>query len=231
MAANRPVGGGTAIGTGQLQLVTPHTLNITDLKRAAYCKKDDDWPGHFVSSLNYTFPDTPPLSAADLKSAGLDPGADDFSFDCFLELPGGIVTFEVCLVPRLRDSKKLTPLSRIHVILLKPPLQIKGDIDSHFKLVFEVWMSVTFFNYRIGVYSCDLLALDKDPCAFDLNTRYFQGQGGLYPEDDSDPDFVDLCLEVQGTVEVPYTRIKKSVNFRKCFTKVPRNKTPPKATS
>ena len=79
------------------------------------------------------------------------------------------------------------------------------------------------FNYEIGVYSCDLLDLEKDPCAFNIDKRYFKGQGGLYPKEDVDPNLVDLCLEVHGVVKIPYTRVSKKVDFEKCFYKFPKN--------
>lgn len=101
-------------------------------------------------------------------------------------------------------------------------LQIKGEIDADFTLAFEVWLSVLVFNYEIGVYKCNLLELEKDPCAFDIHRRYFDGQGGLFPKDDEDPNFIDLCLEVHGTVKVPYTRVTKKIDFEKCFYKFPK---------
>ena len=97
MAATTPVGGLTTIGTGQLNLLTPQHLNTTTLGRAVHCAHDD--PYHFTSSLNNTFPDTPALSQSDMISKGLDPEGGDYPFDCFLELPGGIVVFEVCRMP------------------------------------------------------------------------------------------------------------------------------------
>ena len=108
-AATRPVGGSTSIGTGQLNLLTPQQPNVTFPNRLAYCK-NDPYPQPFVTSLNYTLPDTPPISQDFINSAGLDPGEGDYPFDCFIELPGGIVAFEVCTVPprlRTRGSKLL----------------------------------------------------------------------------------------------------------------------------
>ena len=95
MAAAPPLGAGTRIGTGQLNLLTPETLNNTSIGRVAYCKHDDD-PYHFVSSLNNTFPDTPAISQSFLTSAGINESEGTYPFDCFLEIPGGIVVFEVC---------------------------------------------------------------------------------------------------------------------------------------
>ena len=95
MAATPPLGTGTRIGTGQLNLLTPETPNTTSINRAVYCKHDDD-PYHFISSLNYTFPDTPAISQSFLTSAGINESEGTYPFDCFLEIPGGIVVFEVC---------------------------------------------------------------------------------------------------------------------------------------
>lgn len=91
-----------------------------------------------------------------------------------------------------------------------------------------MWLSVLVFNYEIGVYSCDLLELEKDPCAFNIDKRYFTGQGGLYPKDDPDPQYVDLCLELHGVVKIPYSRITRHVDFEKCFYKFPRDGGPDK---
>ena len=103
-------------------------------------------------------------------------------------------------------------------------LQIKGEIDHDGTLAFEIWLSVLMFNYEIGVYKCNLLDLDKDPCAFNIHVRFFDGQGGLFPEQDPNPDYIDLCFEVHGIVKIPYTRIQKNVNFKKCFYKFPKQK-------
>lgn len=69
--------------------------------------------------------------------------------------------------------------------------------------------------------------MDKDPCAFNIDTRYFKGQGALYAVDDADdPKVMDLCLKVYGWVHVPYTRVTKSVDFNKCFAQFPKPDTP-----
>lgn len=94
MAASPLSGGLTAIGTGQLNLVNPQNLSATPLGRAIYCKHDDD-PYRFISSLNYTFPSTPSIPESFLASADLVTNQDIHPFDCFLELPGGIIVFEV----------------------------------------------------------------------------------------------------------------------------------------
>lgn len=179
--------------TSGLNLLTPQNLSTTSLGRAAYCKPHDPDPYGppipFTSSLNYTFPKTPSLA-----ELGLNEGEGEWPFDCFIELPGGYVVFE-----------------------------IKGEIDSGLKITFEVWVSVTFFNWKIGVYSCELLDLEKDPCAFNINVKYLVGQGGLYAEDDEDPKYVNLCLVFHGTLHIPYTRITKKKDFDKCFYKFPRD--------
>ena len=221
LATTPPVSASTTVGTGPLNLVTPQDEAFPN--RVAYCKHDD-YPDHFVSSLNYTFPDTPAIPQSFLISAGLSPDEGDYPFDCFVELPGGVVVFEVCPVLSLRNRSP--KLFRMRAKSLKPSLQIKGDIDSHLKLAFEVWLSVLTINYQIGVYSCDLLDLEQQPCSFNIDKYYFKGQGGLFPEPDKDPDYVDLCLEVYGTVKIPYTRITKNINFKKCFTRIPKDGEP-----
>lgn len=96
MAATPPRSGSTTSGTGQLNLLTPQNLSTISLGRATYCKHDDDDPFHFTSSLNNTFPSTPAISESYLESAGLTTSQETYPFDCFLELPGGVVVFEVC---------------------------------------------------------------------------------------------------------------------------------------
>lgn len=95
MAASVASGGSTSIGTGQLHLLTPQNLSATSVGRISYCKHDDD-PYLFTSSLNYTFPSTPSISESFLSSVGINLNDDTYPFDCFLEIPGGIVVFEVC---------------------------------------------------------------------------------------------------------------------------------------
>lgn len=94
MAAGPIAGGLTTIGTGQLNLLTPQNLSATSINRVTYCKHEDD-PYQFTSSLNYTFPSTPSLPESSLESAGLTRNQEIWPFDCFLEIPGGIVVFEV----------------------------------------------------------------------------------------------------------------------------------------
>lgn len=103
MTAAPPVRRSTRIGTGQLNLVNSQHVNISGPlnfpNRISYCKHDDDyppWDPPYRSSLNNTFPETPDISQAFLDSAGISRSEDNFPFDCFLELPGGIVVFEVC---------------------------------------------------------------------------------------------------------------------------------------
>lgn len=99
MAATPPsaTGGVTNSANGVLGLMTPQ------VGRAAYCKHDDQDPYRFVSSLNNTFPDTPNLSQSDITNTGfsLNPQSD-FTFDCFLELPTGVVVFEVRRMPNTK---------------------------------------------------------------------------------------------------------------------------------
>ncbi|KAF6217440.1 hypothetical protein HO133_006910 [Letharia lupina] len=196
MAATPPSSGSTTSGTGQLNLLTPQNLSTISLGRATYCKHDDDDPFHFTSSLNNTFPSTPAIPESYLESAGLTTNQETYPFDCFLELPGGVVVFE-----------------------------IKGELDSELTLVFQVWISVLVFNYDEGIYRCNLLEVDKHSCSFTIDKKYINGQAGLFPRDDPDPNFVDLCFEVHGTVKIPYTRVNRRIDFGKCFFKFPKPKT------
>ena len=113
------------------------------------------------------------------------------------------------------------PLHEQHIVLTFI-LQIKGELDSDFTLVFQVWIQVLIFNYDEGVYRCNILSLDKDKCAFSIDKRYISGQAGLFPQEDPDPNYVDLCFEIHATVKVPYTRVSKRINFTKCFYKFPK---------
>lgn len=102
-------------------------------------------------------------------------------------------------------------------------LQLKGEIDSDLTLVFEVWVGILAFNYKIGPFRCNLLDLEKDPCTFDIHLKYLDGQGGIYPEEfPDDPGYVHLCLKVYGKVQIPYTRVHKNINFDKCFYRFPK---------
>lgn len=96
VALSVPIGGSTTGGTGQLNLLTPQNLSTTSLGRAVYCKPEDPYgPDLFKSSRNITFLSTPNIPESFLKSAGLAPDQETYPFDCFLEMPGGIVVFEV----------------------------------------------------------------------------------------------------------------------------------------
>ena len=105
LAATPSSGGLTKVGTGQLNLLTPQHLDTTTLGRAVYCKNED--PYQFTSSRNYTFPDTPAISKPAMVNAGFEPNdGGEYPFDCFMELPGGYVVFEVCCMPRMFSEKK-----------------------------------------------------------------------------------------------------------------------------
>lgn len=181
--------GSTPIGTGQLNLLNPQNLSSASVGRAAHCKPDPYDPYVYVSSLNYTFPSTPNISEAFANFADVDPDLDGKSFDCFIELLGGIIVFE-----------------------------IKGEIDSDGTLVFEVWVGVLFFNYKLGPYRCNILELDVNPCTFDIHVKYVDGQGGLYPEADADPKLWDLCLKVDVTYKIPYRKASHEY-YNHCFWK------------
>ena len=106
--------------SGQLQIVTPQSHSGSDVNRALYCRKnipdpygpddpdDPGWPPDlYTNSLNRTIPATPPIDQAFLQSLGFAKDEGEFAFDCFLELPTGIVTFEVCW---MRRSSEMQPL-------------------------------------------------------------------------------------------------------------------------
>ena len=107
-ALTPPVGDSISDGTDQLHLLTlpqesntsftNQQSNTTFPNLIAHCR-NDPYPYPFVTSLNYTFPITPPIPQDFIASSGLDPGEGDYPFDCFIEIPGGIVAFEVCTVP------------------------------------------------------------------------------------------------------------------------------------
>ncbi len=120
------------------------------------------------------------------------------------------------------DGFEATRILHAFILLLTSIPQIKGDISSHLSLEFEVYVKVAYFHYTIGVYRCDLLDLEKDPCAFDINQRFIKGQGGLYPKQDDDPNFEDLCVELHVQVKVPFKK-QVSINFEKCFYKFPKS--------
>lgn len=101
---------------------------------------------------------------------------------------------------------------------LKSVSQIKGTLDSDGTLVFEIWIEVLFFNYKVGPVTCNLFTLDKNPCTFDMHLKVLDGQGGLYPEPDADPTLEDLCFKVDANLMIPY-RAKKHIYFEKCFWK------------
>ncbi|KAM0796650.1 hypothetical protein BDR22DRAFT_965966 [Usnea florida] len=174
--------GSSPAAGGSLNLVAPQTLPGLMVHRSVQCKQPDD-PYQFTNSLNRTLPPTPPLPAPNFP-----PGESEvFAFDCYIDLPGGFVGFD-----------------------------IKGDIGSDLSFVFEVLIDVTVFRYDIGVFRCSLLDVEKDPCIFDINTKYLVGQAGLYAEDDADPTKLRLCFKVHANFHIPFKRAK-SVNFEECF--------------
>ena len=105
LAATTLAGDSTTVNSGQLQLLTPQSLNDSDVNRAMYCKKnipdpynpdDPGWPPElYTTRLNRTLAATPPIDKAFLQSLGFVQDEGEFAFDCFLELPGGVITFEV----------------------------------------------------------------------------------------------------------------------------------------
>ena len=112
LAATPIAGDAIAVGSDQLNLVTPDetpqkTPRDALVGRVLHCRDNipDPWgpddPNYhqdlYTTRLNWTFPATPLIDKAFLESLGFvkDPEGE-FAFDCMLELPGGIITFEVC---------------------------------------------------------------------------------------------------------------------------------------
>lgn len=93
-ALGNPLGSLTTIGTPHLNLVVSALSSNNSINRVTYCKHDVD-PYHFKSSLNYTFPDTPSLPQSIINSAGIVHDEGEYAFDCFIEMPGGVVVLEV----------------------------------------------------------------------------------------------------------------------------------------
>ena len=106
LAATSLVDGSTMVGSGQVELLTSQSLNDSIVNRAVHCRKnipdpydpdDPDWPPDlYTTLLNYTLPATPAIDKAFLQSLGFVQDEGEFAFDCFLELPTGVITFEVC---------------------------------------------------------------------------------------------------------------------------------------
>ena len=203
--------GFTSAAGGSLNLVSPKTLSGLMVNRPVQCKHPDD-PYQFTNSLNHTLPPTPPLPASDFP-----PGESEvFAFDCDIELPGGVIDFEVCLMQRLFGDRPKSLGFMCPNSTLTSISQIKGDIGSDLSVVFQVWIYVWPFKYDVGVFRCSLVDVEKDPCVFNINTKYLVGQAGIFPEEDPDPNKLDLCFKVQATFHVPFQRAK-NVNFEKCF--------------
>ena len=103
LAATPPAGGSTSAGSGQLQLTTPQHLNDSRSNRIMYCRHnipdpdDPDWPPYeYKNSLNRTITAGAPPSQSFLESVGFVRDSGSVAFDCFLDIPPGAVTFEVC---------------------------------------------------------------------------------------------------------------------------------------
>ena len=200
---------------GLLSLNSPLNLSTSILHRVAYCKSPDD-PDPYTTSLNHTLPLTPSIPESALPPAGSDPDEQTFPFDCFIELPGGILVFEVCRMQRLFGDE-LESLSLLYPnTTLTSISQIKGEIGSDLSLTFQTWLSVLFFNYDLGTYRCHLLEVDKNPCAFDINVKLLVGQAGIFPEENEDPTRLNLCFKIQATLHLPY-RKAKPIYFEHCF--------------
>ena len=86
IAAPPLLSGATTSGTGPLNILTPSNLSA-NLNDAFTCKNPVDpfGPGHYTSSLNSTYPDTPPLPQSFLKSIGFNESEESLAFDCFID--------------------------------------------------------------------------------------------------------------------------------------------------
>ena len=204
-------GHSTPAGRRSLNLVSSSTLSqVAD--HAITCKEPDG-PYHFSNSLNRTFPFTPPLPASDFPA-----GESVFAFDCDINLPGGYIWFEVCRTRCLfgdgLESRNFLYLNYTLTFIS----QIKGEIGSDLKLVFQIFVVVWpgIHPIDLGVFRCSLLDVDKDPCVVNINTKTLVGQTGLFPEQDADPTKLDLCFLVEATLKIPFTKAKH-IHFEKCF--------------
>ena len=88
-------------------------------------------------------------------------------------------------------------------------------------MAYRVYMGVFGFSWLIGQSDCSLLDVDEKPCVFTINTRYVKGQGRLYSQPDhKDPDLIDLCVYVEGSIKPPYPGSRtRSFKHEACFIK------------
>ena len=76
-------------------------------------------------------------------------------------------------------------------------------------MAYRVYVSVLAFTWLVGQSDCSLLDVEEQPCEFTIDKKYIKGQGKLYSQvDPKDPDLIDLCVDVEGSVKLPFTRTR-----------------------
>ena len=84
-------------------------------------------------------------------------------------------------------------------------------------MAYRVYVSVLAWTYLIGQSDCSLLDVEERPCEFTIDKKYIKGQGKLYSQTDpKDPSLEDLCVDVEGSVKIPF-RSTKSFKHEACF--------------
>ena len=84
-------------------------------------------------------------------------------------------------------------------------------------MAYRVYVSVLAFTWLIGQSDCSLLDVEEQPCEFTIDKKYIKGQGKLYSQSDpKDPDLIDLCVDVEGSVKPPFSRTR-SFKHVACF--------------
>ena len=59
--------------------------------------------------------------------------------------------------------------------------------------------------------------MEEQPCEFTIDKKYIKGQGKLFSQTDpKDPGLIDLCVDLEGSVKLPFTKTK-SFKHVACF--------------
>ena len=86
-------------------------------------------------------------------------------------------------------------------------------------MAYAVYLSVLALTWQIGQFECDLLDVEEKPCVFGIDKKYVKGQGQLFSQvDPADPDMIDICVKIEGSIKLPFTRTK-GFHFEDCFFK------------